>query len=353
MSENRSRSVTGDSAVPRSTPRDLPRRYVLPVAGGISVALGVSLTILAKFPGDVYLPLLLVGLGVGALVTALSPLDTQIVSPVVAAAPAERYIADTLVICPSCSARSFGAISTPSSTPPVATTSPPATETWRVLDLPRDSVIGGPSHASAALAADFLWETWASETGRLPVELVGPVAETAYVPPRPGAPRLYEEGEPVFMEAIASTAPAPETRDSVALGPSASSEASMVGPEIEDSESTAVMGMSNWKGLAVSTLEYSSTDVVLWEAMNPTPPHLRAPSKPRTTSASVSRPSRAQAIPSDQCGDCAEPMPDPATWRRCLECGHALCAGCMVNALVTRERPWCSRCSEGQNLVAQ
>ncbi|MCI4339541.1 MAG: hypothetical protein L3J68_04330 [Thermoplasmata archaeon] len=342
MSDQVSASVHARSAESRGATSDPSRRYLLPIAGAISITLGLALTVVAKFPGDVYLSLLLVGLGVGGLASALAASDARETLPVVASAPSERFIADTLVICPSCSARSFGPVSTPA----------PSSATWRVPDLPRDTVVAGPSHAIASTAGDFLWETWASETGRLPVGLIGPVAETAYVAPRPGAPALHEEGEPELAEWLASSIPAPETRDSTSLL-SAARGAVASGPQVEDAESTLVMGMSDWKSVGSAVLEYTSADVVLWEAMNPTPPHLRAPSRPRASPSPISRPPRSQAIPSGQCADCAELVPDPANWRRCLECGHLLCSVCMVDALVSRERPWCSRCAEARHLITR
>jgi hypothetical protein len=339
--------ISSPSSSPRhrEKPTNRSRRYLVPIAGAVSVTLGLSFAIAARFPGDVYLPLVLVSLGVGVLSSALGSIGPREPLATAAATSSERFIADTLVICPSCSARSFEPVAT---LPPAASTG-----AWRVPDPVPGALATGPAHAVASTPGDFLWGSWASETGRLPVELVGPVAETAYVAPRPGAPTLYEEGEPVMFEPVASSTPATETRASSSVSAVSASAPVMPRPEIEDSESTLVMGLSDWRSVGSSVLEYTSADVVLWEAMNPTPPHLRAPSTPRAAPTPVSRSARSQAIPSGQCADCAELVPDPANWRRCLECGHLLCSVCMVDALVSRERPWCSRCAEARHLVAQ
>jgi hypothetical protein len=322
---------------------DRAHRYLLPAAGAVSVTLGVSLAIGARFPGDTYLPLALVVLGVGVLASVLARVESDNVPPPEAAAPTERFIADTLVICPSCSARSFQTPSTPS----------PHPSAWRVPDPPRAVPSSGGSAAFTANPGDFLWGSWIPESGRLPVELIGPVPETAYLPHRPGAPTLHEEGEPVIVGTEGSKTPLESAPPSAAPSTSRTSGRSWASAEVLESEVEVLSSSPSWKAVGSSALDFLSFDPLLQEALNPIPPHLRTDSHARNAPAPVRAPRPREPVPAGHCADCGELVPDLANWRRCSDCHHLLCAGCMVSTLLTRERAWCSHCAELRNCTAQ
>ncbi len=318
-------------------------RYVLPVAGAISVTLGVSLAVGARFPWDAYLPLVLVVLGVGVLASVLARYGTGTVPPTVAPAPSERFIADTLVICPSCSARSFEAVSSAS----------PHPSAWRVPDPSRGAFAPGSSELLTANPGDFLWGSWLPGTGRLPVELVGPVPETVYVPPRPGTPTLYEESEPVFVGGPPAGGTRGTPSGSTVPGSPSLSARSWTVTEIVEPESDLPTSLAGWKGVGSATLDYPIADPLLQEALNPIPPHLRTGSTPANPAPPVPPPRPWEPGHPGLCADCSDPVPDLANWRRCSDCHHLLCAGCMVSALLTRERAWCAHCAELRILTAQ
>jgi hypothetical protein len=321
-------------------PTPSTQRILSPIAGGISVALGVTLLIVAKFPGAVYLPLLLVSLGVGLMTSVLARTPARETVSVDPPVPSERFIADALVICPSCSARSFQVNPPPAPAPSAA---------WRVPEVRSETLAPPTAHGGSTDPAEFLWESWRSVSGRLPVELVGPVPETAYVRPRPGAPALHEEGEPILLEMSTGGGPPGVSLGATVVSVSVGALPPTPAPEMEDPETDGAIGMLSWKGIATSTLAFGSMDPVLQEALNPTPPHLRARPEPTPQAP----PSRGRAVlPAGQCADCSEPVPDPANWRRCLDCEHVLCADCMVDALISRERPWCAYCAETRGFNA-
>lgn len=323
---------------------DRSHRYVLPVAGAVAVALGLSLALGARFPAGAYLPLVLVLLGIGVLASALAHLEVRKAPPAEAAVASERFIADTLVICPSCSARSFEAGST--STPPSGG--------WRVPDPSQTVPAPGSAVASATNPSGLLWGTsWLSESRRLPVELVGPVPVTVYVPPRPGASPLPAKLEP-------ARSGVPETGDlpggSGGLTPRGNAETpgrTWTISDLPGSGPRVSANTRNREGVGSSAFEYPVGDLVLREALNPTPPHLRTGPSLAEAPSRLPLPHSWEPVPPTQCADCHDPVPDPASWRRCSDCRHVLCADCMVSALLTRERAWCSHCAEVRSLTVR
>jgi hypothetical protein len=315
-------------------------RVVWSGVGVWCVLLGLSLTFGVRTPWEAYLPLVLVISGLMLAVTGLvrpEPLDRPSVA---AAGASDRYIADALVICPSCSARAID----------TASVDQPPSGAWRVPDPAHATPVPPPSALTATTPGDFLWTSWLPPAGKLPVELIGPVAETAYVPPKPGAPVLYEEGEPIdIADLIPILGPEPEPTPPLASVPDLAP-AATVSPSADYNDYDLPTGMPGWKEMGFS-VGGSLLDPMLEEALNPTPPHLRPPA-PLLTLPPPEPPLRPWEVDarSLQCADCRDPVPDPANWRRCLDCHRALCADCMVSALVVRERAWCSHCAERRGL---
>ena len=343
MKENGRAAAPGPARGTLAWWSDHSHLYVLPTAGAVSIVLGLSFTIGAWSLSEPYVPLALVLVGVGVLGTALAHLGAQRAAVPATPPPSDRYIADSLVICPSCSARSFEAVSPPQ---PAMTAA-----AWRIPDPSHTPVAGLAADLSKARPGDFLWGSWMHEAGRLPVELVGPVPETAYSPHRPGAPVFHEEGEPVVL-GTATSGLQLVMGGAYSGGESPTDYSPSVTVLATDVETDLPTGIAGWKGVASSVVECSIADLVLQEALNPTPPHLRAGTRPVRAPVPGPTAPLGSPAPAAQCADCRDLVPDPANWRRCSDCHHLLCAGCMVSALLTRERAWCARCAERRHLDA-
>jgi hypothetical protein len=311
-------------------------RYVLPAAGAATLALGLSAALDAHAVWGAYAPPLLLALGVGTLATGLARLAVR--KPPVPVAPPvpERSSAESWVICPSCNARGFDVV-TPETAKPW----------WETHPSMLVAAPAGP-FADPGPPGDFLWGSWVPTVGRMPVELVGPVPETAYVPHRPGAPSLYEEGEPIILD-LEEVVEVPSESTPTVSSPDAPSPM-LVGVEATERRVlTAPLGPNPpppGPPLApVRSVGIPIEDRVLHEALNPTPPHLR-PEPVYAASAPGLRPVVATSASPDGCANCAAPVLHPKSWRRCTECLRQMCAKCMMTAFLTLERAWCSRCAE-------
>jgi hypothetical protein len=198
---------------------------------------------------------------------------------------------------------------------------------------------------------EYLWESWSPLMGRLPVDLRGPVSETAEVLPREGQPRLHEEGRPILPEpsylddenlnwesgtflADSAALPWPSFISTPARDP----EGASTGQPAGSSTSTENIEGSNSSGAAVVA-------PVLTEALNPTPPHLRPHSThPKPRAARQVR-SPGESSRSIHCANCRKAVRDPKVWRRCRDCHHQLCSHCIVEALLAYEEGWCTHCA--------
>ena len=210
------------------------------------------------------------------------------------------------------------------------------------------SVTAPPTYRQSP--GDFLWSSWESSTGRLPVELVGPVPETAYEPPRPGGVLLHEEGEPILLEtsyfddenlewAWGSSWP----------GPCGGYSQSMSGPTKDQpvwgpSPSSSMNASQDLANFGPHSPERDPQRPVLHEALDPTPPDLRlAPANRRIKVAPRPRPPSPNGR--SRCANCRTAIPEPKAWRRCPDCQHPLCTHCIVEALMAYEGGWCAHCA--------
>jgi hypothetical protein len=315
--------------------------YVLATAGAASVGLGLSVALDPRLVGGAYLPPLLVALGAGALATVAARLlfrKTPVVAP---APPVERTEAEAWVICPSCNARGFDVVP---SVPPAARAR--ADPTIGSLSLGRSPLEEIPP-------GEFLWESWMPAAGRLPVDLVGPVPETVYVPHGPGAPAFRSEGDPTVVSFVAETVPeAPTSRPPAveALRDATDRperETPPPKPNSPDLPREYRRTRATPEPVPPPAQDAPVGERVLHEWWNPTPPHLR--SAPSATPAPVTPPSLREVRHEGDVGRCAtcdEPLRETRDWRRCTECQRLLCSRCMMSAFLTLERGWCSRCAE-------
>ena len=357
-----------DASVPAASLPPPPTRppgatalVVLAVSGGIGLALGLLGSFSSLGGSDPTGPRVVALLGAGALVAAvvLPWLVRLSVVPLPIPPPPGAYGLATP--CPTCEARerhaSIWAAFEASAHPPA-----PVRAAARV---------GLPLLAHGSTTGDALWSAWTPASGELPVSLVGPVPETAYVPPREDAPEVFAErtpslfvdlrsGEILVPSSLAAPAgfdptptpgPGPYDRATGApfpvaprpIGPSRLSATTFVPDELpgmapEDEEWTATQPISAGPPAGLP-------ERIRWEAVTAVPPHLRprAPVPPRrpptAPSVAAARPTRAW------CATCREPIEAPVAWRRCHDCARPLCHACVVTALVEEERAWCSACA--------
>jgi|HubBroStandDraft_1064217.scaffolds.fasta_scaffold00614_16 hypothetical protein len=318
--------------------------FVLPLTGVVSFGVGLSLVFGLRIPFAGYAPLLLVVLGVGAIASAVAGVATRRVFVSPAPEMPARVISESWVICPSCSARSSA--SAPHAEPPPVRDAPPLS--WLLPAHAKDS---GP-----VSVGDSLWASWLPSSGTMPVELVGPVAETAYVPHREGTPQLYEEGEPVILDlptaggiaGAVGTAVTLENALENGIHPRGVSELEAIVAEVEETLPTP--GPFD-AGEGISVTDLTMDDVVLWEALNPTPPHLRTGAERAPAGPAERRATVGDVYGGVRCVDCRGAVVESGGSLRCFLCRRRLCGDCMEKALRTTEGGCCSYCAALQGYV--
>src|SRR5271170_3693439 len=316
-------------------------RYVIPIVGAVSISLGLTLAVAPHLPWRTYTPPLLVIVGAGTLASGIATLAIR-------TSHATRG--------PSVSRAGPSPVSPPplpNATLPSSAHRPHGGER---NPAPGPAYRGAASDRSLTIPADpgeYLWQSWAAPSNHLPVELVGPVRESAYLPSVGGAPALYEEGEPVFVgcegrDVQREMTPFPPGESSLLAGePLATTE--IVAPGTSAAGSLPGWTNSASSGGAPSLSESVMTNPVRHEAVNPTPPHLRPRTSSTRPSAPSHRPPPRPMVRGVRCATCHAAVSDPPNWRRCLDCQRHLCAECVVGALLTYQRGWCSRCAEHRN----
>lgn len=320
-------------------------RYVLPVVGGSLLAIGGGLAFDPPLLGHAYAPAVLAILGAGALATGLASHAVRRPASVATPPPARSAPSESWVVCPSCNARTPEREGEPGPRP------------WWESQPPASFIAPGPADP-----ADLLWGTWVPSVGRMPVDLIGPVPETAFVLHRAGFPRLYEEGEPVIarLPSEKEEEPAPPVPTSAPAPESYGPVLPLTEEELEDwacvpvavPAAPAIVGASalpSLPALPAPTGVPETLGPVWHEAINPTPPH-RRPARAAHPPAVKAAPAVSVAGGVVGCANCRLPVRDPKGWRRCTECGQQLCGKCMTTTFLTIERAWCARCAELRSL---
>lgn len=339
---------------------DSAHRYLLPIASAAGLGLAGAAVLGAPREVVAYAPWALAALGTGALATSLGYARWRShlarLPPPTVRAPASR---------PRASAR-------PRAEPDVE-------REW--IDLVRRSwhtalaVPSGrtPRSSSAATAGDELWSHWQPlEVGTLPVELVGPVPETAWLPTAAGEPTPFPNKEPGFLVIGGELVPMPRAATaelasissaSPATGPAASPSAPRGGPASTLASSFVSAPAApppietdlGWPALLGPLDELTS------EALHPIPPHLRiSPDSGATEPAPepTFEPTREPAPEpesdferyqsSPMCSSCSRVVPDETAWRPCPECGEPVCLPCRSEAVVFYGHTWCASCAIGR-----
>lgn len=212
-------------------------------------------------------------------------------------------------------------------------------------ELPEHWSTSWMAAASSPEVADVLWQSWSTTPGELPVGLVAPVPETAYVAPKPDAPLLHEEGEPVALETLVANEPAywaSRRSGDIQRLPSAAPEPAAAAPPVITPTVTVTPGEAPVTS-APAPGPAGATGVAA-EACQPMPPHLRAVSL-STDTVHAHQSSRPPTTPSVRCASCRKWIHDPKFWSRCGDCHSHLCTHCVVESLLAYEWAWCTHCA--------
>ena len=328
-----------------SRPDPPPYHHYLLLGSGLSIAFGgLTLTLAERLGWGVYPPIALITAGFGLLGSAI------------ALRPSSRYEPEvgSGVVGPDAVERG------------TRQSAPPRDRRKLRSAVPNHSGISTRSFSPRQVSGSYkfattdpvqtLWSSWNPAEGRLPVDLVGPVPETAYTAPRPGRGALHEEGDPILLEpsyfddenldwAWGNRAldgldvPPPP----VAVSSAAKSEAAF------NPAPLGVSGVREPAPLLPSPGTFRATTVVR-EAIDPQPPHLRLKPEPPQSRGSISRRHANLPARSGRCADCRANVRDPKPWRKCPDCGHELCTHCIVEALLAYEAGLCTHCAGMRHL---
>lgn len=334
MGRERSDRDTEGSGADRANQANTSPHYAL-LAGGLATTVAaVVLTIDGRLLWGVYASTALLILEVGMVTATLLLSSTKKDSALGAATP-------------SPSAHSKAEVTGTFSGPPGVEAHPGNVPElgWRTKPSGAGQVSrSAPSKGTSP--GDQLWSSWTSSVGRLPVDLAPPVPETAYIAPREGVPRLYEEGEPLILDGSFLREPqgwqtSAESGGILSLpSPSLSSSEIPPAPELKNDLPRVPAFLSDPHALGV---DFVVATPLLHEALNPTPPHLRSGSKRAVHHRSPSADSR--PAPYVRCADCRKVVPNPKSWRCCSDCHSQLCSHCIVEALLRYEWAWCTHCA--------
>ncbi|MCI4326711.1 MAG: hypothetical protein L3K16_03625 [Thermoplasmata archaeon] len=227
--------------------------------------------------------------------------------------------------------------------------------------VPLPAVATPPSVPPLRPAGDELWSHWQpGVVGELPVALVGPVPETAWFPTAPGEIPAFPDKEPGFIVLHGEIVPLPEgmppkqpLEEPVAEPHRSAKGTELIldplpaGCEISWPGAPGLGGASGTDdGISIG----SGLDPMMFEALHPLPPYLRA----GANSAEVLSPvpemgsTALDLDPSSMCSSCSRFVPDPEEWQPCPECGGPVCRSCRSQAVVYYGHTWCASCAVGR-----
>ncbi len=215
-----------------------------------------------------------------------------------------------------------------------------------------------PTAARAPLSpsADQLWTHWLSDAiSALPVELVGPVRETAYSATEPaGAPERIAK-RPDWAVSGGRLTPLRPPYDEGDSGRAATEAAIRLGRALAQHAFPPVAGRE-LDGLPDVTFEDPSGewDAGLAAAIPPTPvptPAVVATTRLQPPNLTVvpwtSRGSRTTE-PSGSCATCERDLGREDGWEPCPACDDPVCARCRTLAVIQHGQTWCSDCARSR-----
>jgi len=217
--------------------------------------------------------------------------------------------------------------------------------------------------SASTTAGDQIWSSWLRTDGeRLPVPLVGPVPETAYSPPRPGAFVPFPAREPEPRVSPAPTELAPTRTAPPLLGPFSEEELDRMFPPLlaaagaPPPPASTILPATPADGRPSVPMEppglfddgapFAPIDFDLaLEAANPIPPHLRSRDRRR---AAPPRPAREYArtaiVHSAECASCERTLTELRRWGPCPGCLRPVCNLCLLEAIWSQGRGYCAAC---------
>jgi hypothetical protein len=323
-------------------------QYVLPAIAAGGLALGGALVAGAPRVLEEYVPAALVVLGAGTLGSSVlyQGWRRHVARSTAAATipPAARGGTPPTTACPTCAETA-------------------AHREW--ADLVRrawHTAVPAGLHAPALDPAtgltpgDALWQTWReAQIGRLPVELVGPVPETAWSPPEPGSFVPFPNREPTWMVVDGVLIPilpdgeipaVVERPRELSADVSVPAESPCVSVETFVVSGPSVPSVAPSPAAEVAAFPATPEEWLTGEALHPLPPHLRGEA-PTWTGPVPSIPASTVALSSITCASCARSFDEDGAWGPCPECGEPVCPGCRVRAVVDYGHTWCTTCGTG------
>jgi hypothetical protein len=346
MDEPSRAEFTDERATWRARWAHASHRLIPPVAGGAALVAGSVMAAGVRSPLGEYAPAILLATGAAAVSATLVNLlarRSRASGPGDPRADAVEEAARLEELCRYCEGTGLSA-----------------------LEDPEDPASVGPIGSrrivlsSSTTPGDQIWSGWLrTDGGHLPVGLIGPVPETAYMPPRAGQFIPFPEREPDLI----LTADLPSRRGSALREPprpapfpveeldrlfppdlpaTDSSTAPVSGPlDVPDEiGSDPVFGTPPPPG----SLEYQ----IHLEAITATPPHLRSAAPPRTESSTPAPrvPSRMSSmVARTECASCDRELVELRSWGPCPECLRPVCNLCLLESLWKHGRGYCGPCA--------
>jgi hypothetical protein len=319
-------------------------RVVAPFAAGTGLTLGGTLFGAAMERLPVSGPDFLLVLGASALAGGATLWGSRRGAGRSAKLPVGRSPAPGTIVCIRCS------------------TSVPAHEWAEIVRRAWHTAgTGGRLHSDGAralggLPGDRLWGQWLpDEASHLPVGLVGPVPETAWIPPTVGSVVPFPDREPRQVVVGGTLVPVDfpgfvddpfEPEVSTTTEPFVPSD---FAPAVETTSVFSNDAGSDRSGTSTTPGTFEpeiSSDWITVEALHPLPPHLRAGHRPGESSGPPGRPSGPRASPpARSCATCSRALPPAVRSRPCPDCRLPVCLTCRTQAVVNYGQTWCGRCA--------
>ncbi|MCI4336964.1 MAG: hypothetical protein L3K18_03030 [Thermoplasmata archaeon] len=320
-------------------------QFLLPAAAAAGLSLGGALALGAPRALEAYAPLALVVVGGGALGSSLVYLRWRGHAAAARAVPVRVPAAVPTAPCPRCAESD-------------------ARHEWsEIVRRAWHTPIAGPPHGSMAAGyssptpGQQIWDTWGPQsTAGLPVPLVGPVPETAWIQPPPGAHVPFPHKEPSLIvvngaltpivSAVSGDVPNPSTPNPASPAdalPAPVPSMPAHSPELD----TTFLDLARFAELGLGPFD-PSLDWLVLEALHPLPPYLRSTAEATCAARAEATSLSTDIVIEETCGSCTQTIPEDAGGGACPECGVPVCHSCRARAIVEFGHTWCLLCGVGR-----